>query len=379
MLARLLVFIAIAIVVFFPLNFLTVRFLNRIHPKRRRWTLGAAIAGNLMWPLIPLIRTFTPFSRVTRATLGPVWFGWTSFTFLYCAFLLLAALAWLPVRKRRAFAEFAHLPSRIVLIALIVGFVAGCWQALVPLRVEEVPLSFANLPASLDGKRLVVVGDLHVGLFTRPSRLVKIFTTAAALKPDAVLIAGDMIDDDPFFVPKLLDGARSVPARIPLFAVYGNHEMYGNPLDVAERLRGSRIRLLVNEGVPLGELWLAGISDPAAQSMPNERNLVPDFDKALSAKPPAAFPFVFAHQPRAFDEAKRRALPVTAVAHTHGGQLGFRPFGWSLAGVFLPYHMGLYRVGASRLYVNTGTGYWLFPFRLGMTPEITVIELRRAR
>jgi len=39
--------------------------------------------------------------------------------------------------------------------------------------------------------------------------------------------------------------------------------------------------------------------------------------------------------------------------------------------------MGLYRAGASQLYVNTGTGFWLLPFRLGMTPEITVVELRR--
>jgi hypothetical protein len=79
------------------------------------------------------------------------------------------------------------------------------------------------------------------------------------------------------------------------------------------------------------------------------------------------------------DDARRRHLPVAVCAHTHGGQLGFRPLGWSLAGVFLPYHMGLYDVGGTRLYVNTGTGYWLFPFRLGMTPEITLIELVRAR
>ncbi len=69
-------------------------------------------------------------------------------------------------------------------------------------------------------------------------------------------------------------------------------------------------------------------------------------------------------------------IPLTLAAHTHGGQLDIRPLGWSLAGVFLDYHMGLYELGASRLYINTGTGYWLFPFRPGMTPEITLIELR---
>jgi predicted MPP superfamily phosphohydrolase len=69
-------------------------------------------------------------------------------------------------------------------------------------------------------------------------------------------------------------------------------------------------------------------------------------------------------------------LPLTLCAHTHGGQFGFRALRWSLAGLFLPYHMGLYRRGASRLYVNTGTGYWLLPWRIGVTPEITLVELR---
>ena len=77
-----------------------------------------------------------------------------------------------------------------------------------------------------------------------------------------------------------------------------------------------------------------------------------------------------------FDESLRRRLPLTLVAHTHGGQFGFRALHWSLAGLFLPYHIGLYRRGTSQLYVNTGTGYWLLPWRIGVTPEVTLVELR---
>ena len=85
----------------------------------------------------------------------------------------------------------------------------------------------------------------------------------------------------------------------------------------------------------------------------------------------------FAHLLRA--AAAALVWPLTLCAHTHGGQFGFRPLHWSLAGLFLPFHMGLYERGASQLCVNTGTGYWLLPFRLGMTPEITLIELRAKR
>jgi len=179
-----------------------------------------------------------------------------------------------------------------------------------------------------------------------------------------------MVDDDPIFTTKLLESTRALPPSIPLLAVLGNHEMYGAPREVIDRLRGSRIHLLVNEGTALRQLWIAGISDYAAQS----DALKPDFTRALAGS--SGFPIVISHQPRAFPEAQKRRLPLTLCAHSHGGQFGFRRLGWTLAGVFLPYHMGLYRRGGSQLYVNTGTGYWLLPWRLGLPPEITLIELR---
>jgi predicted MPP superfamily phosphohydrolase len=324
-----------------------------------------------MWPFFPLMRSFTDFSRLTRAVFAPLWFGWTSFAILYSGFLFLILLAWIPFR-RRPFAAFAHWPSRIFIGALLVGFVIGYVQALVPLRVERVTIRVPNLEQPM---KLALIGDLHVGLFTRPSRIEQIFATVNALEPDAVLIAGDLIDDDPHFVPKLLAGTRPVDPQIPLFAVFGNHEMYGNPYAAYERLRHTRIRLLVNEGAALGNLWIAGVSDPAARQLPGEERLIPDLGKALAAKPAASIPIVLAHQPSILAEARKRGIPVALCAHTHGGQLGFRPWRISLAGVFLRYHMGLYDVPPTQLYVNTGTGYWLFPFRLGMTPEITLIEL----
>ncbi len=379
MLGRVLIFVAIVAAIFVPINWLAWRQLVRIHPRRKRWVLAALVAGNLVWPVLPFLRVSSPLVRVARATLGPLWFSWTSFAIVYLALILLVLLAWIPFRRGRTFAEFARWPSRVFLMLTLLGSIVGFYQAIVPLRVERVTIAVDALPSSLEGTRIALLGDLHVGLFTRPSRLEKIFGTTASLQPDLVLIAGDMIDDDPYFVPKLLAGARPVAAATPILGVYGNHEMYGDPKAVAERLRGSRIRLLVNEGFAHGDLWIAGLSDYAASDVPGLENLKPDFDRALAGKPAASIPIALAHQPKLIDEASRRRIPVALCAHTHGGQLGIRPLRWSLAGVFLPYHMGLYRIGASQLYVNTGTGYWLVPFRLGMTPEITLIELRNSQ
>jgi hypothetical protein len=369
---RLALFLAIVLLLFIPLNIIAYKRLVRIHPRRKMIVIVLTVLCNLMWFFFPLLNVRTDFSRAVRAVLGPPWFAWLCFIFVYCVLLLLIAIAWLPFRHR-PFAQFARWPSRVFLWATIIATVIGVYTALVPLDVERIPIALKGLPLELNGMRIALIADMHVGLFSRPSRLQQIFATTNALAPDVVLLAGDLVDDDPYYMPKLLNGARALAFSIPVIAVLGNHEMYGDPFAIIDSLRGTRVRLLVNEGLPLRGLWIAGLSDYAAQS----EALNPDFEAALAGRPPAVFPIVVAHQPRAFPEALRRGLPLTLCAHSHGGQFGFRRLRWSLAGLFLPYHMGLYRRGESQVYVNTGTGYWLLPWRIGVTPEITLIELRR--
>ena len=115
-------------------------------------------------------------------------------------------------------------------------------------------------------------------------------------------------------------------------------------MEMIARLRGSRVRLLVNDAASERGLCFAGISDYAAQI----DALRPNMAAALAKCGAGTFPIVISHQPRAFPEAEQRRVALTLCAHSHGGQCGFRPLRWSLAGLFLPYHMGLYRHGASQ-------------------------------
>ncbi|HXH38402.1 MAG TPA: metallophosphoesterase [Thermoanaerobaculia bacterium] len=365
-------FLTIAVTTFLIANVAAYRVLVRVHPRRRAIVIALIIVGNAMWIFFPTLNARTDFSRFVRATLGPPWFAWSCFAILYSAFALLLAVAWLPVMRRMTFARFARWPSRLFLWTTLFALVVGVWNALVPLRIERVPVALDNLPKEMNGFRVALISDLHTGLYSRQSRLETIFATAAAQKPDVILLAGDNIDDDPVFTTKLLAATRVLDARMPLIAVLGNHEMYGDPFEVIRRLRGSRIHLLVNEGVSVRSIWIAGISDFASRTP----RLAPDVDAALRGGQ-GSFPILLAHQPKAFAEAMRRGLPLTLCRHSHGGQCAIRPLHWSLSGMFLPYHMGLYQHGTSQLYVNTGTGYWLLPWRfgIGISPEISVIEL----
>jgi uncharacterized protein len=380
------VIVGLVLLTFTALNVCAYRALRAFHPRRTTAIRAATIIGNLFWlglPLMILARQ-SDIVRYTRSIFAPPWFSWLIFIILYSAFVGLLAVAWLPFMRRIRFAQFGRWPSTILLGLLGVLTVFGVYDALVPLRVREVPVQVDGLPESLEGTRIALMSDLHVGMFSRVSRIQSIARRAAEARPDFIVAAGDLIDDDPFYVPKFLRAFEQIPPELPIYAVLGNHEIYVNPMDVVRRFRAQqRVQLLVNEGTTFrrgdGTLWLAGISDYAARDrgmggIPEE--LKPDLPRALDGRPPAAFPILLAHQPKAFADAKAAGIALTLCGHSHGGQFGFHNLGWSLAGVFIPYHMGLYREGRHQLYVCTGAGYWVVPFRLGLPPEIVIIELR---
>ena len=337
------------------------------------------LAGNLLWPVLPFIlsdRT-SPAIRVVRALLGPPWFSWLLFILLYSLFILLVGATWIPFRSGISFTRFGKWPSRIFLMGTVLFCLVGLYSALVPLRIERPVVASASLPAALNGTRIALLSDLHVGLFSRRSRLEKISAAVASERPDVVLLSGDMIDADPFFVPKLLEGLSGIDA--PILAVLGNHEIYGDPHRVIEQMKGSQVRLLLNEGYVLqrgaSSLWIAGITDYAATRRGRDE-LKPDLKRALIGRPTGAYTIALAHQPKVFADARALGIQLSLCGHTHGGQFGIRALGFSLAGLFLPYHMGMYEEDGMKLYVNTGTGFWVVPLRTGMTPEITIVTLR---
>lgn len=379
------VILAVILLAFALLNYLTARALNAAHPRSRKAIWIVVAVANLFWLFLPFVLSVerNGVARFIRATLGPVWFTWLIFIILYLAFAAFAGAAWLATRwfRPRTYGDFARWPSRIFLTILGILSLIGWYQAVVPLRVEPVPITVANLPPEFEGYRIALMCDLHVGLFTKQGRLEEISRAVNGANVDMTAIVGDLVDDDPHFIPKFLRGLDGIEGLI--VATLGNHEMYGDPKEVIRRMRAAKMKLLVNEGMAVtrgsGTIWFAGLSDYAASEIQRNPDLAPDFDRSLAGRPEGALTILLAHQPKAFPEAIRRRIPLTLCGHTHGGQFGIRPLGWSLAGVFLKYHMGLYKEGDSQMYVNTGTGYWLVPVRLGMTPEITVVELRRAR
>ncbi len=368
---------------FFILNVTAIVTGLSFYPEQWRFFLLAGVLGNLLWLLFPLIlkRHSSPFFRLSRAVLGPLWVLWNFFILLYSAFILVLGLIWFPLGKWAgiSFDHFAYIPSTVFLAAIAFICVAGYLQALIPVKLEKITVPIRNLPKEFAGFKIAMISDLHVGLFTRFWRLRKFARTAQDANPDLFVVCGDITDDDPQYLPKFLRSLEALDPYIPALGVLGNHDVYADPEKTLRFLEDSRLQMLVNEGMEIrrggASLWVAGVGDAGARQLGKWGSVAPDFDAALKGKPEKAPTVLLCHQPQGFPESVARKVELTLSGHTHGGQLGFRRLNWSLAKLFMKYHMGLFKEGESWLYVSTGTGTWGLPIRFGLTPEVTLIEL----
>jgi uncharacterized protein len=368
---------------FFMINAMSLWAGLTLYPAQWHLVFLAAVLGNILWLLVPAMfkRNDSSFLRVARALLGPFWVFWNFLIFLYSIFLLLTGLTWLLTVHWHSvpFSAFVHIPSNFFLGLVAFICVVGFFQALIPVRLQKVLIRIKNLPPEFTGFKIAMVSDLHVGLFTRPSRLRRFVKIAQRAKPDLFVVCGDITDDDPHYLPKFLKSLEGLDPYLPAFGVLGNHDVYADPERTLNILEDSRLQMLVNEGMEIkkGEaaIWVAGVGDQGARRFGKWGSVAPDFDKALEGKPEGMPSILLAHQPQGFKDARERGVDLTLSGHTHGGQFGFRSLKWSLAKLFMKYHMGHFQEGESQLYVTPGTGHWVLPVRFGLSPEVSLIEL----
>ena len=355
-----------------------------LYPSHWHFIFTIAVLGNVLWLLLPLIfkSHSSPFFRVSRAIFGPPWVFWTLLIFLYSAFMLILGIIWVGIFawKWIPFISFAQIPADVFFIVLGTICLVGFFQGLFLLNVEKISIRIKNLPPEFSGFKIAMVSDLHVGHFTRLSRLRQFALAAQKEKPDLFVVCGDITDDDPHYLPKFLKSLEVLDPYLPAIGVLGNHDVYANPEKTLRVLEDSRLQMLVNEGMEIkrggSSLWLAGVGDQGARRFGKWGSVAPDFDKALAGKPEGAVVILLCHQPQGFKDAAARNVELTLSGHTHAGQFGFRFLDWSLAKPFFKYHMGHFQEGESQLYVTVGTGHWALPLRFGHWPEVSLIELQ---
>ena len=245
-------------------------------------------------------------------------------------------------------------------------------------RVRHFTLSISSLPRALDGITIAHVSDIHVGQLTSGRVLREMVNTTNALRPDLVLLTGDLIN---YALADLSEGIALVKAmegRYGQWMVEGNHDLLDNGPEFERRVRAAGVPLLLDEsvvatirGYPVqvfGLRWMGG------NTRERDRVTALQVRRLMKQRQPDAFPVLLAHHPHAFDAAVEADLPLTLAGHTHGGYLmldskhGFGP-------ALFRYWSGLYTRGRSQMIVSNGVGNW-FPIRINAPAEIVHITLR---
>ena len=251
-------------------------------------------------------------------------------------------------------------------------------QGLRPPVVREHEVALPGLPAERDGLTLVVLSDLHLGALIGERWLAARIEQVDALRPDAIVIAGDLVDFD-------LDGALSLQttlsrlhAPLGVWAALGNHDAYAGADRVVTFAESAGVQVLRNRSTELVPgLRLAGVDDPAqihfsGTAIPPDRNL----SRAL-AGPHTGATILIAHTPDAdlAESAAQAGVGLMLSGHTHGGQIW--PFG-HLVHLRFPLFAGRYEVRGMAVLVGRGAGTWGPRMRLWHRGEILRVRLHAA-
>lgn len=292
------------------------------------------------------------------------------------AFLLFAAMLALDVLTGFGALWPAQAP-RLRAVALGAGLALSAVALVQGMRtpvVRPYEVRLANLPAALDGTRVVFLSDTHLGNLLGERWLNDRVVQVNALHPDLVLLGGDIIEADDESEAELLPDLRRLQAPLGVWAVTGNHELhFGQLARNGSVLETAGARVLRDQWVELRPgLVLAGVDD-----LTSRRRLVADtgvfVDRALAGDPPGVATIFVSHTPWETERAARDGASLMLCGHTHGGQIW--PFGYIARWIY-PLFAGRYEVRGMSVIVSRGAGTWGPRMRLWYPGEIVQVTLR---
>jgi predicted MPP superfamily phosphohydrolase len=313
--------------------------------------------------------TFLP--RAIASTVYQLFTAWWLGSILYA---LLLAIAFPVIALRTA---LGAAPSDLPIWLQLAPFALAAYGALVGssvLRHDRVKIPIALLPDELKSLRIVQLSDLHSGRHVSEARLMRIARRAAKLKPDLVVVTGDIVHNSAAFAAQAGRALASIPSRLGVYACLGNHDFWAGADEVAAELTRAGVHMLRNRGLIISpNLWLCGVDDPWGGKL--------DLPAALEGKPKGAVTLLLCHQPNSWKLAREHGVELQLSGHTHGGQIAAT---WlhrslSLARLITPFVAGFYQQGPNILYVNRGAGSVVPMIRLGARPEVTELSFIDSR
>jgi len=287
----------------------------------------------------------------------------------------------------------------VPIVGLFSGFLPffiilnGIFKSVYKFKVYNHSISFDNLPKPFNGLKIVQLSDLHLGSFNYAyDKLEKAIELINQLKPDYIVFTGDLVNNYAWELKGWETLFNKLIAIKGKYAILGNHD-YGDyskwnskeekqeNFDAIKQFYNSiNVRLLLNEADIIIEnneaITFVGVENWGKPPFKQYG----DLQKAIAKIQAIPFKILLSHDPSHWSEEviDKTDISLTLSGHTHGMQAAFqyKNLQWSPIKYKFKHWVGLYNHNQQYLYVNRGLGWLGFPARIGMRPEITLIELQ---
>lgn len=298
-----------------------------------------------------------------------------------------------PITRSEFLMKTAVIAGAVPALGLTWGIISGAHDY----RVRKVKLALKNLPKQFDGMTIAQISDIHSGSFFNRVAVKGGVEMLMKEKPDAVFFTGDLVNNLASEVQEYIDIFNKVKAPLGVYSTLGNHDyadyvrwdndLIGKQKNLNDLIRAHKVMgydLLMDENrfIEQGgeKLAIIGVQNISGQ---NRFHTYGNLSKAVKGTEEAPVKLLLSHDPTHWDKevnTKFKDIDVMFSGHTHGTQFGITIGNetWSPAQYVYKQWGGLYEEGDQKLYVNRGYGYIGYPGRIGMPPEITVFELKRA-
>jgi predicted MPP superfamily phosphohydrolase len=276
--------------------------------------------------------------------------------------------------------------ASVPLVSLSYGMINGAYNY----RVRKTSVQLPKLPAAFEGLKIVQISDIHAGSFYDREAVNRGIDMILEQKPDLIFFTGDLVNDSADEMDDYKDIFARLEAPLGVYSILGNHD-YGDYTEWEseeakaqnlERLKMTHAemgwRLLLDEHVYLEkdgqQICLIGV-----ENWGKGFHQQGDLKKAHEGSE-GPVKLLLSHDPTHWDEQVRKDykdIDITFSGHTHGAQMGIETDGFKWSPISLRYKKwaGLYQEENQYLYINRGYGFLGYAGRLGILPEITVMEL----
>lgn len=274
--------------------------------------------------------------------------------------------------------------------AMAYGIISGAHDY----RIRKVPLVLKNLPKAFEGMTIAQISDVHSGSFFNKTAVQGGVDMLMAQKPDMAFFTGDLVNNEAKEFVDYFDVFKKIQAPLGVYSTLGNHD-YGDyvpwdsvekkmknldTLKEAHKLMGWNLLLDEHKKIKVDneEIGVLGIQNWGLGGFAKYG----DLSKAMAGTEDLSTKLLLSHDPSHWraQVLDKTDIDAAFAGHTHGMQYGVEIGKIKFSPVQLRYKewAGLYEENNQKLYVNRGYGYLGYPGRLGILPEITIFELKRA-